>query len=1144
MANGRTRIVGGLLVAIVACAFGASASAAPARDNPPTDRFIVKFKDGSREHDDAVARRRLVETAGVGQGLHLGKTRRLAVGADLVVVDRKLDAKAAQAFMRKLRNDPRVEYVQVDKRMHALFTPNDTQYPSQWNYLDPTAGIGAPAAWDVATGSGVVVAVVDSGFTDHVDLSANLVPGYDFISADGPSDFFTANDGDGRDANAHDPGDWVAAGDCGPGSSAQDSSWHGTHVAGTVAAVTNNARGVAGIAFNARVQPVRALGRCGGFTSDIADAIVWASGGAVSGVPANATPAEVINLSIGNSGGCDPATQQAIDVAVGNGAVIVAAAGNDAADAGGFSPASCDHVVTVAATNNSGGRTGYTNFGDAVDLAAPGGNSTVPILSTLNAGKTGPDSQQIYAGAFGTSVAGAHVAAVAALMQSHVVNTPSMVETILTNSARAFPAACVGCGSGLLTAPAAIAYADAPFLYIDGPATVVEGDAGTRLAVFSIRLSKPVANSVFFRLRPADDTAKAGSDYVANSCGASWPAGVTFQECHFEVLGDTEIEPTEKFKVVLTDIVGATALQTTSTATIVNDDGPVLQDGVPLGPLSAPKGAQTLYEFNVPANATSLTFATSGQTGDADIYVRRALPPTLNTWDDYSAGVGSIEQVVVDQPQSGTWYVLVHAAAAYTDVTLTASYEGGDPQPATNLSVNDVTVVEGTNLLNSRFLTFTVSLSQASPVPVTVHVDTADGTADTSDYSFDGRDITIPAGTLSKWVNVRINDDTNPEPLEYFYLYLTNATNANITDNRGTGYIINDDGALISINDVAVGEGNAGTKVMTFTVSLSKAAPGPVSYDIYTQGGDATAGVDYQALNLTNQVIPQGQLSKTHTVVINGDTAVEPTEVLLAYVRNPVGASVWDGQGTGYILNDDGPTLSILDASVAEGNSGTKVMTFNVALSQAAAGPVTFDVASANGVPAGWYGGATAGSDYTALNLTGQTIPAGQTSKTIQVTISGDTDVEPNETFTLTLSNPSGATLYDRQAIGFIYNDDGPTLSVSDATISEGNSGQKLMTFTVFLSEPNQGFGADEHFSVSTSNVTATAGSDYVATTITDAVIPQGQLAKTFTVPINGDTAVEGNETFRVTLSKPTPGLYENATFFKYIGTGTITNDD
>jgi hypothetical protein len=267
--------------------------------------------------------------------------------------------------------------------------------------------------------------------------------------------------------------------------------------------------------------------------------------------------------------------------------------------------------------------------------------------------------------------------------------------------------------------------------------------------------------------------------------------------------------------------------------------------------------------------------------------------------------------------------------------------------------------------------------------------------------------------------------------------------------------------------------------------------------------------------------------------------------VLLAYVRRPVGASVWDGQGTGYLLNDDGPTLSILDASVAEGQGGTKVMTFNVLLSQAAGVPVTFDVASANGVPPTIYdGGATAGSDYTAVNLTGVTIPAGQTARTIQVTISGDTTLEPNENFTLTLSNPSGATLYDRQAVGFIYNDDGPTLSVSDATLSEGNSGQKLMTFTVFLSEPNQGFGADEHFSVSTSNVTATAGSDYVATTITDAVIPQGQLAKTFTVPINGDSAVEGDETFRVTLKKPTPGLYENATLFKYTGTGTITNDD
>jgi serine protease len=1139
MANGRNHIVAGVLAAAVACSFAAPGLAAPAKDNPPTDRFIVKFKDGSLEQRDAVARRRLVEAAGIGQGLHLGKTRRLAVGADLVVVDRKLDARAAQAFMRKLRNDARVEYVQVDKRMHALFTPNDTLYPQQWHYSDATAGIGAPAAWDVATGSGVVVAVVDTGITDHADLAANLVAGYDFVS-----DTASANDGDGRDADPHDPGDWVAADECGTGSVAQDSSWHGTHVAGTVAAVTNNAMGVAGVAFNAKVQPLRALGKCGGFTSDIADAIVWAAGGTVAGVPANATPAEVINLSLGGYGACDPATQSAIDLAVANGTAVVVAAGNDASDVALFNPASCNNVVAVAATNNAGGRTGYSNFGDAVDLAAPGGNGAFPVLSTLNAGKTTPVAGEYYAGYQGTSMAAPHVSGVAALMQSHAVHTPALVEAILKYSARPFPASCVGCGTGLLTAPSALTYTTTPFLYVDPPPPVVEGDAGTRFATFKVRLSQPLDHTISFHIATADDTAVVGSDYVAKAGTTSWPAGVTQQDFSVQVLGDANVEPTEKFKLVLDNVVGTVAPITTYSAAIVNDDGPLLRDGVPLTDLSARAGAKALYKVEVPTGATNLVITTAGNPGeDADLYVRRGNPPTTTVFDESSTGVDTNETVTIPTPQAGTYYILVYAYTGYSGLTLTASYDGGAPTPAASLSVNDVSVVEGTGV--TKFLSFTVSLSQASPVPVTFHAATADGTTSGSDYTFDARDFTIPAGTLSTLVNVRIGTDINPEPLEYFYLYLTSATNATIADAQGIGYIINDDGALISINDVAVGEGNAGTKVMTFTVSLSKAAPGPVTYDIFTQGGDATAGVDYQALNLTGQTIPQGQLAKTHTVVINGDTTVEPTEVLLAYVRNPVGASVWDGQGTGYILNDDGPTLSILDASVAEGQSGTKMMTFNVLLSQAAANDVTFDIASANGVVSGETLAATAGSDYTALNLAGQVIPAGQTSKTFQVPVSGDTDLENNEVFTLTLSNPTGgASLYDRQAFGFIYNDDGPTLSVSDATISEGNSGTKQMTFTVFLSEPKQGVGGEEYFSVTTSNVSATAGSDYVATTVIDDFIPVGQVAKTFTVPINGDTAVEGSETFRVTLGRPTVGKPWSATLFKYIGTGTITNDD
>ena len=197
--------------------------------------------------------------------------------------------------MRQIAADPNVEYVEVDKLNKPLLTPNDTRYSEQWGYSG-TYGIKANQAWDVTNGSGVVVAVLDTGITNHSDLNANILPGYDFIS-----DTAVSNDGNGRDSDASDPGDWVTANQCGGTHAAQNSSWHGTHVAGTIAAVTNNAKGVAGVAYGAKIVPARVLGTCGGYDSDIADAITWASGGTVSGVPANANPAEVINLSLGGS---------------------------------------------------------------------------------------------------------------------------------------------------------------------------------------------------------------------------------------------------------------------------------------------------------------------------------------------------------------------------------------------------------------------------------------------------------------------------------------------------------------------------------------------------------------------------------------------------------------------------------------------------------------------------------------------------------------------------------------------------------------------------------------------------------------------------------------------------------------------------
>jgi len=213
------------------------------------DRFIVKYRAGT----SAAAVENTLANAGRGaaKALSVGHLRKLAVGADVVQSNRALDRAEAESVMRQIAADPNVEYVEVDRLMHPSMTPNDPHYTTyQWDMQTSTGGIRADQAWNTTSGSGVVVAVLDTGYTNHSDLVANILPGYDFISSK-----TVAGDGNGRDADAHDVGDYYRN---------SNSSWHGTHVSGTIAAVGNNAKGVIGGAYKARGVPGRVLGRGGG----------------------------------------------------------------------------------------------------------------------------------------------------------------------------------------------------------------------------------------------------------------------------------------------------------------------------------------------------------------------------------------------------------------------------------------------------------------------------------------------------------------------------------------------------------------------------------------------------------------------------------------------------------------------------------------------------------------------------------------------------------------------------------------------------------------------------------------------------------------------------------------------------------------
>ncbi len=459
----------GLAVGLSMLSAGGAWAAPP---EAQSDRLIVKMRADARAASVAdPSARAAVAVAGNRAGLRITRLRGMGIsGAHVLKLDKPLGLSALQSLADQIRaGDADVEYVEPDLRMTAQWVPDDVTYPDQWNLAEATAGVNLPPAWDLSRGYSAVVAVIDSGVLKHAELTRALLPGYDFISEVG-----MANDGGGRDADASDPGDWASAGDCGPDVRAHASTWHGTHVAGIIAAQANNKTGIAGVAPDVRIVPVRVLGRCGGYSSDLADAVIWASGGDVAGVPRNANPAQVLNLSLGGPGLCGPTMQAAIDGARSRGSVVVAGAGNSTSDVARFSPANCKGVIAVASVKRNGSRASDSNFGDLVDLAAPG----TLIQSTFNTGTTGPGSDA-YALASGTSMAAPHVSGVAALMLARSRwLTPDEVEAKLKSSAakRGFPVECSGCGVGILDAKGAMDAA------LDSPGNIAELETNNSIA--------------------------------------------------------------------------------------------------------------------------------------------------------------------------------------------------------------------------------------------------------------------------------------------------------------------------------------------------------------------------------------------------------------------------------------------------------------------------------------------------------------------------------------------------------------------------------------------------------------------------------------------------------------------------------------
>jgi serine protease len=464
------------IVAVVACGGGSSSapaitSAEAALEIDKVDQLILKYKTNTLNGEtiSAVEAARLSANAGVT----ILPFRAMSDDAHVVKLTSKISIQTAQEISTKLLLDPLLLYVEPDRIMIAhqsgATPPTDPQYVNQWSYASVTGSPGAAnvvGAWNINTGQApTVVAVIDTGILQHADLVGHILPGYDFVSN-------AANgDGSGRDSDPTDPGDSHYEIINGV-STFIPSSWHGTRVAGIIGATPNNGLGIAGINWNTKILPIRALGKQGGNTSDVIDSIRWAVGLSVAGVPLNPNPPKVINMSLGSydyvfANPCTTIMQSAINAAISKGATVVVSSGNEYGDLARSTPANCNGVISVGSNNKNGHHANYSNIGTGLSISAPGGYLTDPmILSTSDGGTTTASNNNIYQYAMGTSFAAPHVTGIVSLMYSMVPTLNSaVVKPLIVNSARAFPAgtSCLvhptligKCGSGILDGGAAL----------------------------------------------------------------------------------------------------------------------------------------------------------------------------------------------------------------------------------------------------------------------------------------------------------------------------------------------------------------------------------------------------------------------------------------------------------------------------------------------------------------------------------------------------------------------------------------------------------------------------------------------------------------------------------------------------------------
>jgi chitinase len=449
----------------------------------------------------------------------------------------------------------------------------------------------------------------------------------------------------------------------------------------------------------------------------------------------------------------------------------------------------------------------------------------------------------------------------------------------------------------------------------------------------------------------------------------------------------------------------------------------------------------------------------------------------------------------------------------------------------TGLSIGDFTVTEGN--AGTTNAVFDVTASSSSTSPISVDFATNDGSAGPTDYNPAGGTLVFAAGETAKQVTVQVIGDTLGESSETFRVNLSNAEGASIVDAVGLGTITDDDSGgsvlpSLAIGNATVTEGNAGTTSAAFNATLSATTTNTVTVAYATAPGSATAPADYASTSGTLTFNP-GETSKQIIVQVEGDTLSESNETYSVNLSGVTNATISDDSGLGTITDNDTSSITIGAASVTEGNSGTVNTVFNVSLSAPSGSAVTVGYATADG-------GATAPADYASASGT-VTFNPGEVSKQILVPVVGDLAIEPNETYSVNLSNPTNATIGGAGfGLGTITDDDARTISIGNNTFLEVDAGLTNVSFTVTLSASS---GNTITVAYNTADGSATAPSDYVSVSGTVTFNP-GETTKTIVVQIAGDFVIEPNETYSVNLSSPI-----NATIpGSGIGLGTITNDD